>query len=125
MFLSTSEKRYPATKTGLSWYLGKIASADRQEAADEQISLTDPDARSMTASGRGTGMVGYNVQTAVRHHLIVTHEVTNLGHDRPGYRTCRAKPKRPSALTNLKWWPTADENLETCQYGDEPAYADL
>ena len=51
---------------------------------DEQISLTDPDARSMATSGRGTGMVGYNVQTAVdtRHHLIVAHEVTNLGHDR-------------------------------------------
>jgi transposase len=53
-------------------------------AADEQISLTDPDARSMATSGRGTGMVGDNVQTAVdtKHHLIVTHEVTNLGHDR-------------------------------------------
>jgi len=53
-------------------------------APDEQISLTDPDARSMATSGRGTGMVGYNVQTAVdtKHHLIVTHEVTNLGHDR-------------------------------------------
>jgi transposase len=53
-------------------------------AADEQISLTDPDARSMATSGRGTGMVGYNVQTAVdtKRHLIVTHEVTNLGHDR-------------------------------------------
>jgi len=54
------------------------------EAADQQISLTDPDARSMASSGRGTGMVGYNVQAAVdaRHHLIVTHEVTNVGHDR-------------------------------------------
>ncbi len=51
---------------------------------DQQISLTDPDARSMATSGRGTGMVGYNVQTAVdaKHHLIVTHEVTNVGHDR-------------------------------------------
>ena len=51
---------------------------------DQQISLTDPDARSMATSGRGTGLVGYNVQTAVdtRHHLIVTHEVTNVGHDR-------------------------------------------
>jgi len=51
---------------------------------DEQLSLTDPDARSMATSGRGTGMVGYNVQTAVdtRHHLIVAHEVTNTGHDR-------------------------------------------
>ena len=38
----------------------------------------------MATSGRGTGIVGYNVQTAVdvQHHLIVEHEVTNLGHDR-------------------------------------------
>jgi transposase len=55
-----------------------------KQAPDQQISLTDPDARSMATSGRGTGMVGYNVQTAVetRHHLIVAHEVTNVGHDR-------------------------------------------
>jgi transposase len=52
--------------------------------ADQQISLTDPDARSMATSGRGSGVVGYNVQTAVdtKHHLIVTHEVTNVGTDR-------------------------------------------
>jgi hypothetical protein len=54
------------------------------QSPDGQISLTDPDARSMATSGRGTGMVGYNVQTAVdtKHHLIVAHEVTNSGHDR-------------------------------------------
>jgi Transposase DDE domain len=51
---------------------------------DKQISLTDPDARSMATSGRGSGMVGYNVQSAVdtKYHLIVTHEVTNVGSDR-------------------------------------------
>ena len=51
---------------------------------DQQISLTDPDARSMATSGRGSGVVGYNVQVAVdtEHHLIVTHKVTNVGSDR-------------------------------------------
>ncbi|MFY0613381.1 MAG: IS1182 family transposase [Hyphomicrobiaceae bacterium] len=51
---------------------------------DRQISLTDPDARSMATSGKDTGIVGYNVQAAVdtEHHLIVAHEVTNIGTDR-------------------------------------------
>jgi transposase len=51
---------------------------------DQQISLTDPDSRSMATSGRGSGVVGYNVQVAVdtKHHLIVAHEVTNVGSDR-------------------------------------------
>jgi transposase len=51
---------------------------------DRQISLTDPDARSMATSGRGSGVVGYNVQVAVgtEHHLIIAHEVTNSGSDR-------------------------------------------
>ena len=54
------------------------------EAPGQQISLTDPDAHSMATSGRGSGVVGYNVQTAVdaKHHLIVAHEVTNIGSDR-------------------------------------------
>jgi hypothetical protein len=55
-----------------------------QDAPDQQVSLTDPDARSMATSGKGTATVGYNAQIAVdaEHHLIVAHEVTNQGYDR-------------------------------------------
>ena len=62
---------------------------------DQQISETDPDARSMATSGRGSGMVGYNVQSAVdaEHHLIVAHEVTNVGHDRSALHDMSVKAK--------------------------------
>ena len=61
-----------------------VLKADMLATPDQQISLTDPDARSMATSGRGSGVVGYNVQVAVEagHHLIVAHEVTNEGSDR-------------------------------------------
>lgn len=66
--------------------MGKLAAYEKLMLAspDQQISLTDPDSRSMATSGRGSGVVGYNVQVAVdtEHHLIVTHEVTNSGSDR-------------------------------------------
>ncbi len=71
---------------GIKAQMKRLNEIGRQmhDAPDQQISLTDPDARSMATSGSGTGIVGYNVQTAVdaKHHLIVAHEVTNLGHDR-------------------------------------------
>ena len=65
--------------------MGKLAAYEKLMLAspDQQISLTDPDSRSMATSGRGSGVVGYNVQVAVdtEHHLIVAHEVTNVGND--------------------------------------------
>ena len=108
------KRRLAEVEASIDRYLSKLASADRQEPAedktqrledkiralkqemarlkklearlleapDKQISLTDPDARSMNS--RGSAIVGYNVQTAVEtgNHLIVAHEVTNVGSDR-------------------------------------------
>ena len=67
----------------------------RLEAPDRQISLTDPDARSMATSGRGSGIVGYNVQMSVdaKQHLIVAHEVTNDGTDRAQLANMGAQTK--------------------------------
>ena len=96
--LDTADRQEPsealAAKTAhLKEKLAKLASElERLQAIekemlaspDQQISLTDPDSRSMATSGRGSGVVGYNVQIAVdtEHHLIVTHDVTNTGSDR-------------------------------------------
>jgi transposase len=105
------KKRMDQVEASIERYMAALETADRQEgelaqdkiaalrdqmkafkalepvvqaAPDQQVSLTDPDARSMATSGRGSGVVGYNVQAAVdaEHHLIVAHEVTNVGHDR-------------------------------------------
>jgi transposase len=72
-------------------------------APDEQISLTDPDARSMATSGRGRGIVGYNVQIAVdaEHHLIIAHEVTNVGHDREQLSNMAGKAKAAMGVEAL------------------------
>jgi transposase len=70
---------------------------------DQQISLTDPDSRSMATSGRGSGVVGYNVQVAVdtEHHLIVTHDVTNVGSDRAQLARMAKATKAILERTNL------------------------
>jgi transposase len=75
----------------------------RLEAPDQQISLTDPDARSMATSGRGSGMVGYNVQASVdaKHHLIIAHEVTNEGSDRAQLSSIAKQTKAALAAETL------------------------
>ena len=84
--LAAKVTRLTEKLTKLKEEMGKLAVYEKQMLAspDQQISLTDPDSRSMATSGRGSGVVGYNVQVAVdtEHHLIVTHEVTNSGSDR-------------------------------------------
>jgi transposase len=73
-------------------------------APDEQIALTDPDARSMATSGKDTGMVGYNVQAAVdaKHHLIVAHEVTNIGNDRSQLSTMAKQAQAATGVRELR-----------------------
>jgi transposase len=102
----TTEARAPQLKDKIASVrsqLQKLAAIETQldAAPDKQISLTDRDARSMATSGRGTGIVGYNVQSAVdaKNHLIVAHEVTNVGHDRTQLSSM-AKKARAAMGTN-------------------------
>ena len=76
---------------------------------DQQISLTDPDSRSMATSGRCSGVVGYNVQVAVdtEHHLIVTHEVTNSGSDRAQLANMARQAKAVLETETLEALPIA------------------
>ena len=71
---------------------------------DQQISLTDPDSRSMATSSRGSGVVGYNVQVAVdtKHHLIVAHEVTNEGSDRAQLANIACQAKEALGVDELQ-----------------------
>jgi transposase len=74
-----------------------------EKSPDEQVSLTDPDARSMNSAGKGTGIVGYNVQTAVdtKNHMIVAHEVTNVGSDRSALTKMSEQAREATLLPNL------------------------
>ena len=112
--LDTADRQEPATKQARNARLNdKIAAMKSQMAAlkeiearlevtgETQISLTDPDARSMMT--RGSGIVGYNVQTAVdaKHHLIVEHEVTNIGSDRDQLSTMAKKARTAMGTDSL------------------------
>jgi transposase len=112
--LDTADRQEPATAQSKSVRLNdKIAAMKSQmatlkeieaklkETGETQISLTDPDARSMMT--RGSGIVGYNVQTAVdaRHHLIVEHEVTNTGSDRDQLSGMARKARTAIGTTTL------------------------
>lgn len=112
--LDTADRQEPAVAQAKAERLhGKIAAlkAKMQElqaietqleaTPDKQISLTDPDARSMKT--RGSGMVGYNVQAAVdtKHHLIVTHEVTNDGVDRDQLSAMAAQAREAMGVEEL------------------------
>ena len=84
--LAAKAKHLKEKLVKLKGEMDKLSAYEKQMLAspDQQISLTDPDSRSMATSGRGSGVVGYNVQVAVetKNHLIVTHEVTMSGSDR-------------------------------------------
>ena len=112
--LDTADRQEPAARQAKTVRLNdKIAAlksqmatlkeieAKLQETGETQISLTDPDARSMRT--RGSGIVGYNVQTAVdaKHHLIVEHEVTNNGSDRDQLSGMAKKARSAIGTTTL------------------------
>jgi len=96
------------------------------EAPDKQLSLTDPDARSMNS--RGSGVVGYNVQSAVdsKHHLIVAHQVSNVGSDRRQLSPMAREAK--SVLGTKKLKVVADkgyyngEEIRSCEQSGIVAY---
>jgi transposase len=101
--LRTTRLKEKIAKLGEEMKRLEALEATRQAAPDQQISLTDPDARSMATSGRGSGVVGYNVQAAVEteHHLIVAHEVINVGNDRAQLSPMAEKAKDALGVDEL------------------------
>jgi len=74
------------------------------ETSVQQISLTDPGPRSMATSGRGSGVVGYNVQAAVDtdHHLIDAYDVVQTGSDRAQLAPMAEKAKLALGVDRLE-----------------------
>ncbi len=102
---TSKNERLKAKITRLKQEMQRLVPLEERmlETPDRQISLTDPDARSMATSGRGSGVVGYNVQASVdtKHHLIVAHEVTNVGTDRSQLSAMANKTKAALEVEEL------------------------
>ncbi len=96
------KEKIATVRKQMKW-LGEMGK-ELAKAPDQQLSLTDPDARSMATSGRGTGIVGYNVQAAVdcENHLIVAHDVVNQGHDREQLAPMAERAKDATGRDKLK-----------------------
>jgi len=114
--------------TALTEEMGRLKKFEVRmlEAPDQQLSLTDPDARSMKS--RGGGIVGYNLQTAVDvdHHLIVSHEVTNVGSDRRQLTKMAKQAKAALQTKDLKVIADAGyyngDELRSCEDHNITAY---
>ena len=109
----------------------EIAKLKKHEAAmlatpDQQLSLTDPDSRSMNT--RGTGVVGYNVQVAddTTHHLIVAHEVTNKGSDRTQLRHMSEQARKAIAADTIETVADrgyfSNDEIKACEEADITTY---
>jgi transposase len=106
----------------------KAIGAQLEKSEDTQISLSDPDARSMQGTGKATGTVGYNVQCAVetKHHLIVAHEVTNAVNDRHQLASMAQKAKEAlgagaiEALADRGYY--SGKEILACGQADVTAY---
>jgi transposase len=103
----------------------KAVEARLREHPGEQVSLTDPDARSMKT--RGTGIVGYNVQTVTDQntHMIVAHEVVNEGIDRDQLTPMTEKAQEATGIKDLtvvadRGYYKGEQILECTQAGANP-----
>ena len=92
-----------------------------------QVSLIDPDARAMSSHGKGTDVVGYNVQIAVdaEHHLILAHEVTNIGSDRSQLVSMGEKAREASGRASItvladRGYYSGDQIVACDEIGVEP-----
>lgn len=104
----------PATKVarltkGIDTLKEKLAHLSALESkmlasGETQISLTDPDARAMTSQSHSAYVVGYNIQSAVdtEHHLIIAHDVTNIGIDTGQLSSMAEKAREALATENIE-----------------------